>query len=126
MTQAVPFTDAEVVDLKRYAGYPAGSGLGFTYLYNYGIIDLLLPRMTDAEQVVARSYLATLANLESAIPAATDNLDTDQAAVWYHNKNEVADRSALFDAWRRRLCAFLGVPPGPGMDSGGYAQLIRT
>ena len=66
---------------------------------------------------VIRTYLATLASLEIAVPRASDNLDTNQAAVWVRNQNEFRDRERLFDDWRIRLCAFLGIPPGPGLQS---------
>ena len=76
-----------------------------------------------AEIVVARRYLATLAGLELAVPAASDNLDTDQAVNWTRNKGEVSDRVELYDEWRWRLCGFLGVPPGPAL-AGGSVKLI--
>lgn len=38
---------------------------------------------------------------------------TDQTSVWTHNKQEVADRENRFNLIRRRLCAVLGIPPGP-------------
>ncbi len=69
--------------------------------------------LVDAELGIARRYLAALTNLELAVPRAGDSLDTDQAAVWTRNRTEPLDRLALFDEWRRRLCAFLGVHPGP-------------
>ncbi len=72
-----------------------------------------------AEIQVVRYYLANLYTLESAVPGAGANLDTDQAAVWTHNKDEVSDRSQLFDDWGCRLCRFIGVPPGPGLGAGG-------
>ena len=59
--------------------------------------------------------------------AAGANLDTDVAAVWTHNKREVADREALFTNLRKKLCEFLGVPPGPAFNSasgGGSMQLV--
>jgi hypothetical protein len=65
--------------------------------------------LSVSELAVARRYVATLNSLELAIPRAGENLDTDQAAVWSHNKTEVQDRTALFDDWRERLCIFLGV-----------------
>jgi hypothetical protein len=34
------------------------------------------------------------------------------------------ERSNLFDDWRRRLCAFLGLPPGPGLGDGGIALVV--
>jgi len=67
--------------------------------------------------VVTGTFLNQLSLLEQAIPAASENLDTDQAAVWTHNKNEVTDRAKLLDYWRQRLCDFLGVPPGPHFGS---------
>lgn len=69
--------------------------------------------LADAELGVVRRYLATLTSLELAVPRSGDSLDTDQAAVWTRNRSEPQDRLALFDEWRRRLCAFLGVQPGP-------------
>jgi hypothetical protein len=75
--------------------------------------------MAPAELAIIRQYLQTLYTLESAIPAAGANLDTDKAAVWTHNKDEVSDRMTLFDNWRRRLCAFIGVPNGPHLHGGG-------
>ena len=53
------------------------------------------------------------------MPGAGGNLDTDQAAVWKHNKDEVRDRSQLFDGWGRRLCGFIDVPPGSGLGVRG-------
>ncbi len=74
------------------------------------------------EETIVTTMLSTLATLEAAIPASGANLDTDSAAVWAHNKNEVRDRGALFDIWRRRLCDFFGVPPGPNF--GGNSNSI--
>ena len=71
-----------------------------------------------------RRYLATLSSLEFAVPRSGENLDTDQAAVWTRNRSETEDRAALFDDWRRRLCGFLGMPPGPALASGGSIALV--
>ena len=60
-------------------------------------------------------YLATLRALEQAVVDASGNLDTAQAAAWSRNPTEIADRMSLFDDWRRRLCAFLRVPPGQAL-----------
>lgn len=126
MTQTVPFTAAEFVDIRRFCGYPALSGIGLTFVYDPGVLETMLGRMTDPEQAVVRTtYLPTLYTLETAIPTASQNLDTDQAAVWYHNKSEVADRFALFDQWRVRLCLMIGVTPGPLLNT-GKSQIIRT
>jgi hypothetical protein len=113
------FTDAQLVDIRRFCGYPAyGSGavvnpLPWVMKY-YQVLEYKLQNLDAAEgAVVVNTYLTPLYVLETAITGAGANLDTDQAAVWTHNKNEVRDRDALFANWRRKLCAFLGVPPGP-------------
>lgn len=116
---AYVFTDAQLVDIRRFAGYPAyGDGsVVFPYpwiMKQYLALEYRLQHL-DANEgaVVVNTYLTNLYTLETAIPGTSANLDTDQAAVWTHNKNEMRDREALFDSWRKRLCNFLGVPPGP-------------
>ena len=80
--------------------------------------------LSDAEAAVVRRYLGTLTVLEFAVPRAGDNLDTDQASVWTRNRDELRDRSRLFDDWRRRLCGFLGIPPGPALTDGGLTVIV--
>ena len=80
--------------------------------------------LSDAEATVVRRYLGTLTVLEFAVPRAGDNLDTDQASVWTRNRDELRDRSRLFDDWRRRLCGFLGIPPGPALADGGLTVIV--
>ena len=126
------FTDQQLVDIRRFCGYPAlGDGnVVFPYpwiMKQYLALEYRLQHIsTDEGSVVVNTYLTNLYTLETAIVGAGANLDTDQAAVWKHNKNEVRDRMALFDSWRRRLCQFLGVPPGPEMaaSSGSIALVV--
>jgi hypothetical protein len=116
---AFSFTDAQLVDIRRFCGYPAyGDGsVVFPFpwvMRQYLALEYRLQHLDAAEgAVVVNTYLTNLYALESAIPAAGANLDTDAAAVWTHNKDELRDRDRLFDSWRRRLCNFLGVAPGP-------------
>ena len=117
-----PFTDAEKTDVRRFCGYPAyGAGAsgfqGWRFFQAYGLMEYRLNNLSDAEIAVVRNYLATLATLESGVTDAATRLDTEQAAVWTRNPDEVADRELLFDSWRRRLCGFLGLPPGPALAS---------
>ncbi|MCC3246683.1 hypothetical protein LG047_15385 [Methylocystis sp. WRRC1] len=133
-------TDAQKTDVRRFAGYslranfPATEnsdeadiiigGGNFTTLVH--VLDYLSPA---EEATIVNVYLTNLTALEAAIPAASDNLDTDKAAVWEHNRDEVAHRTALFDQWRRRMCGFLGVKPGPalgGSVSGGGMNISLT
>lgn len=122
-------TDAEITDARRFAGYPAPgtnavvSANTDTVFVQYGTVTMsLFTRLTSLsateEAVLTVTYLANLNALESAVPLAGDNLDTDMAAVWTHNAHEVRDRLALLAQWSLRMCGFLGVAPGPGLQVG--------
>jgi hypothetical protein len=124
-----PLTDAEKVDIRRFCGYPAygaaPTGMqSWRYFQVYGILEFRLTNLSDSEIAIARRYLGNLTTLELAVPAASDNLDTDQASMWTRNKNELSDRIQLFDGWRRRLCGFLGVATGPALSSGTASLIV--
>jgi hypothetical protein len=128
-TPLTAFTDAQKVDIRRFCGYPAyGAGAsGFDswrFFQAFGTMEYRLNNLAPAEIGVTLQYISTLAALEAAIPPVSDNLDTASAAVWTHNQNEANDRTALFDAWRRRLCGFLGVPPGPALAPAGVTLVV--
>ncbi len=125
------FTAQNLVDIRRYCGYPAyGDGaVVFPYpwiMRQYLALEYRLQHMSTEEGgVVVTTYLANLATLETAIPGTSANLDTAQAAVWTHNPNEQRDRERLFASWRRKLCDFLGVLPGPNFEgSGTHVQMV--
>lgn len=123
------FTDAERTDIRRFCGYPAygAAPTGFQtwrFYQAYGLLEFRINNVSDAEAGVVRRYLSTLTVLESAIPRASDNLDTDQAAVWTRNRDEPKDRAKLFDDWRRRLCGFFGIPPGPALSDSGITLVV--
>lgn len=123
------FTDAQKTDVRRYCGYPAyGAGAsgfqGWRFFQAYGLMEYRLNNLSDAEIAVVLNYLTTLATLETAITDASCRLDTETAAVWTRNPYEVRERAGLFDDWRRRLCAFLGLPPGPGLGDGTLALVV--
>jgi len=122
-------SDAEKVDIRRFCGYPAygaaPTGMqSWRFFQVYGLLEFRLTNLSDAEIAIARRYLGTLTTLELAVPAASENLDTDQASVWTRNKNEIADRTRLLDNWRQRLCGFLGVPVGPSLAGGTSIALV--
>lgn len=124
------FTTAEKVDIRRFCGFQAfGSqpvqAFGHRFSTHYGTLEFRINNYAPEEEAVIRTtYLANLYTLETAIVGASANLDTDQAAVWFHNKNEQRDREALFTSWRMKLCAFIGVAPGPGLSSGSSISLV--
>ena len=123
-------TAQQMADCRRFCGYPmladtqADDSRDFAYGWvSPGVWQTLQHRLTnmrpEEESILINTYLTQLNTLEAAIYGAGANLDTDQAAVWIHNKNEVSDRSKLFDQWRRRMCWFIGVAPGPSLGNGG-------
>lgn len=128
-------TDAQLTDVRRFMGYQlAGTTMTITndqdLVYGrFGMVIMSLhQRLTtlsaSEEAVLINTYLTNLYALETAIPTTSDNLDTDQAAVWKHNARELADRDRLFDSWRRRMCGFIGFAPGPGLGTGSIS-LVR-
>jgi len=125
------FTAAEKVDLRRFCGYGLyGMGQptpasGYRFSTQYGVLEYKLNTLGAEEEAVVRTtYLANLATLETAIVGTSANLDTEQAAVWKHNPHEYRDRKTLFDGWRRELCAFLGISPGPGLSAAGGISFV--
>ena len=131
MSASVPtsFTDAQKADIRRFCGYPAyGAGAaGFNswrFFQSYGALEYRMNNLAPAEMAVVLQYLSTLARIEAAIPGTSDNLDTESAAAWTHNADELQDRTNLFDGWRRRLCGFLGVPPGPALGQAGIQLVV--
>lgn len=126
MAQTTPFTAAELTDIRRFCGYAAYAAWGYVLSPDMATLDVQCEKMSDAEQAVVRTtFLPNLYTLENAIPASSPNLMTDAAGIWTHNKNEVGDRIALFNHWRRRLCTFIGCTPGPDLNGGG-GRVVRT
>lgn len=125
-------TAQQLSDVRRYAGYPllADSVVDDNRDFAYGWVSpgtwqTLNHRLTnlrpEEETTLINVFLTNLAAMEEAITTTGDNLDTDEAAVWVHNPNEQRDRDRLFDSWRRRMCGFIGIPPGPALGDGGIS-----
>lgn len=113
-------SDADKTDARRFCGYPAignsaDGNAGWRYFQVYGELEYRLANLSASEEAVLGRYLSTLRALEQAVVDASNNLDTAQAAVWSRSPTEVGDRTSLLDDWRRRLCAFLGLPPGQAL-----------
>jgi hypothetical protein len=122
-------TDAQKVDVRRFCGLPLYGGLpvqafGWRFFQKYGTLEFRIDNMQPAEETVLLNYLTKLNALEEAIYGTSDNLDTDVAAVWTHNKNEQRDREALYSSFRVKLCDFIGIPPGSGISRGGSIALV--
>ena len=111
--------------MLRYCGFPTYSYFGWVFEEDYATLTLRLQNMSaDEAAVIITNYLVQLPLMEAAIDGSSANLDTDVAAVWTHNKDEVQDRTMLYNQKRRQRCAFIGVRPGPGLREGG--SVIRT
>ncbi len=122
-------SEGEKTDARRYLGYPVhgadpSGGMGWQFYQAYGAMEWRLANLSGAEETVLRQYLGTLAALELAIPSSGAGLDTESAAGWVRNPGEVSERVRLFDDWRRRFAAFLGLPPGSAF-SGASSTSVR-
>ncbi len=120
------FTCAQKTNIRRFCGYPAygaspAGNMGWRFFTAYGALEYRLNNLSLSEETVLLDYLATLTQLEAVVPGVSDNLDSDGAGGWQHNRDELPDRLRLLDSWRRRLCQFIGVPPGEGL--GGSSTL---
>ena len=124
------FTDQQLVDIRRFCGYPAYGDGSVVFpapwiMRQYLALEYRLQHLGASEGgVVVTTYLANLYTLENAIPGTSANLDTQQAAVWTHNPNEQRDRERLFRSWRMKLCDFLGIPAGPYLSGANRGQLV--
>lgn len=130
-------TTQQIADVRRFAGYPmlgedtpADDSRDFAYGFvSPGVWQTLYHRLNNLtpenETTLTTVYLTNLYTLETAVVNAGSNLDTAQASVWVHNSNEVNDRQQLFDMWRRRMCGFIGIAPGPALGTGSGARLVR-
>jgi hypothetical protein len=134
----MPLTAQQTADVRRFAGYPSvgldhptDDSRDFAYSFvSPGIWETLTHRLNNMapedENTLVNVYLTNLYTLETGIVGAAANLDTEQAAVWKRNRNEVRERTKLFDDWRRRMCFFIGIPPGPSLGSGQGIRLRRS
>lgn len=126
-------TELQKIDVRRYCGFPVyGAGapsssppsFGYRYYEQYLILEYRMNNLAPEEETTLQEkYLNVLYALENAIPTASENLDTDRAAVWYHNKNEVRDRMELFKLWCIRLCDFLKVQ-GPAKTLSSFQIVV--
>lgn len=122
-------TDQQKADVRRFAGYPmladtvADDSRDFAYGWvSPGVWNTLEHRLNnirpEEETRLVSVYLTNLALLEQDVVDSRDNVDTKQAAVWYRNEQEIAEKRDLFDDWRRRMCYFIGIAPGPSLGDG--------
>lgn len=125
-------TDQQKIDVRRHCGFPvygqfnstSPSSFGYRYYTQYLILEYRMNNLDPNEEItLINVYIANCNSLEAAMPPSSNNLDTDRAAVWYHNKREVADRYDLYRLWCRRLAEFMGVR-APGAMINGMSVIV--
>lgn len=125
-------TEQQKIDVRRHCGFGvfgsnAGSSpptFGYRYYAQYLILEYRMNNLAQEEyDTLVNKYINTCNSLELDIPTASSNLDTDRAAVWYHNKNEVRDRFDLYKLWCRRMMDFLQVE-GPATLMNGLRIVV--
>lgn len=79
-------------------------------------MGIALAALSPPEITMMQTFLAQLRTLETAVPTAGGNLDTERAAVWFHNQSEIQDREGLYRNWRLKFCWAIGIGPGPFLD----------
>ena len=132
---SLSFTDQDLVDIRRFCGYGAlgntshgGSSLMFFRYYpEYATLEYRMSNLTDPEvALVQGQYLPNLTQLEQDIYGVRGTLTAAQAAVYYHNDHELEDRTELYNYFRKQLCAFFQIPPGPflAMNSGSGMRFV--
>lgn len=121
-------TDAQKVDVRRWLGYPTlnEGQIDPVYSTTTGVsrvsLTAKLDGLTASEEVALTDrYLTPLASLEADLLASTGNMDTQAAGPWIANPRETQERTAMYNKWRRDMCGFLGIPPGPALGSGGIS-----
>jgi hypothetical protein len=123
------FTDAQLVDIRRFCGYPPQSNGQVLFPapwinVQYLALDYRLQTLSaDEAGVVINTYLANLYTLESAIPGFAAQVYIGVAAVFTRNKDTMREARLALDDWRMRLCGFLGIEPGPDLQGRGGGQI---
>ena len=122
-------TDQQKIDIRRFCGYLAYGTGGVVFPFpwimrNYQALEYRMNNLTTDEiSTLSTTYLATLSTLETALINISQTLNVDTAAVFKRNAKERQERTDLFNYWRKRLCDFMGVPPGDDM-AGSSPRLV--
>jgi hypothetical protein len=130
-------TDTQKTNVRRFGGWGLVGDTATAiyaqpvYAPSYirtGVGLLLSDRLNhltpSEESVLIEVYLEPLEKLETDILSVADNVDTDSAGPWVHNKRERQDRESLFNSLRRRMCSFLNFLPGPYLSGSDYAMAV--
>ena len=127
-------TDAQKADVRRFGGYPAVADTlasdtrDTAYVHTFAVWTTLFHRLNNLsvaeEAILVDVYLTNLTVLESDVLTVRDTIDTTAAGTWQSNPLEMSQRIRLFNKWRRDMCAFLGLEPGPSLGTSGM-NIVR-
>lgn len=129
------FEPADLIDLRRFCGYPmygaeANSSspyFGTHFFERAGTFEYRVSHLTDAEGEIVLTFLEQLRGLEAAVLDSTKTLGVESAAVFKRNPAELRERTGIYENWRARLCAVIGVDAGPYLGrSGGTRSVALT
>lgn len=108
------FTATELVELRRFAGYPALGLAGVPGTVAAYALEAALAGVAPAEEALIRNtYLPRLRAADEGVASAMATVDTAKAAVWTRNPNALAEATAYFGTLRRSLMDLFGLPLGP-------------
>ncbi|MEJ0047578.1 MAG: hypothetical protein WDN04_16720 [Rhodospirillales bacterium] len=70
-------TDQQKTEIRRHCGYPAygatpAGNMGWRFFVAYGALEFRMNNLSAAEEAVALTYVATLIQLEGAVPSTSD------------------------------------------------------
>lgn len=125
-------TEQQKVDVRRHCGFPVyGNGVGasppsfgYRYYTQYLILEYRLNNLDPIEETtLIDQYISNCNSAYTAIQTASNNLDTDRAAVWWHNKQEVKDRFDLYKLQCQLMIQFLGLD-SPGKMTNGISMVV--
>ena len=130
MTNPTGFSDAEKTDIRRFCGYPAyGAGpwgfQGWRFFQAYGLLEYRMNNLSCR----GRSSVPHLSRHAAWTggcrpPSRPEPRHETRQPSGPATQDEVRDRFALLDEWRRRLCSFLGFPPGPSFVDPGITLVV--
>lgn len=113
------FTAVELVELRRFAGYPGLGVAGIPATVAAAAFEAALAGVSPEEEALIRSTtLPRLRAADEAVASAMATADTKKAAVWERNPNALAEATAYFGMLRRGFVDLFGLPLGPGAFAG--------
>ena len=114
---------------RRFCGYPAyGAGAaGFQtwrFYQAYGLLEYRMNNLSDVRGGGRSSLSRHAVGARGRIPEAAGHLDTDGAAVWSRNPNELRDRTRLFDDMAPPALRLLRHPAGAALGDAGLTLVV--